>query len=163
MSWSKRQIVEQAFNEIGLAGYIFDLQPEQLRTALRQLDSMMATWDAKGIKLGYPISLNPDNIDIDQNTGIPTAAYEAVYLNLGIRLAPGFGKQVSTDTKISAKMALDGLFAAAAFPRQQQFPNTTPAGAGNKPWRTFDDAFLRPPDDNPLVVDSNGQLDFVGD
>ena len=31
MAWTKRQIVTQAFEEIGLASYVFDLEPEQLR------------------------------------------------------------------------------------------------------------------------------------
>ena len=160
--WTKRQILEQAFNEIGLAGYLFDLSPEQLQTAARQLDSMMATWDAKGIKLGYPLALNPQNIDIDQDTFIPTAAYEAVYLNLGLRIGPGFGKTIPAETRINAKMAYDTIVAIAAMPRQQQMPGTMPAGAGNKPWRRYDDNFLRQPDEGPLTVDPNGQLDFIG-
>lgn len=163
MSWSKRQIIEQAFNEIGLAGYVFDLSPEQLQTAARQLDSMMLTWDAKGIRLGYPFAASPQDIDIDQDTNLPTAANEAVYLNLSLRIGPGFGKAVPPDTKTNAKLAYDAVIGIAAMPRERQFPGTMPAGAGNKPWRTFDDAFLRGPDENPLNVESNGQLDFVGD
>lgn len=163
MAWTKRQLIEQAFNEIGLAGYVFDLSPDQLQTAARQLDSMMLTWDAKGIRLGYPFALNPQNIDIDQDTFIPTAAYEAVYLNLGLRIGPGFGKAVPAETRVNAKMAYDAILSIAAMPREQQMPGTMPAGAGNKPWRRYDDAFLRQPDDNPLAVDPNGQLDFVGD
>lgn len=162
MSYSKRQIVEQAFNEIGLAGYLFDLSADQMQTAVRQLDAMMATWDAKGIKLGYPIALDPQNIDIDQDSFIPTAAYEAVYLNLGCRIGAGFGKQIPTETKINAKMAFDAIVAIAAFPREQQLPGTMPAGAGTKPWRRYDDPFVRRPDDGPLTVEPNGQLDFIG-
>mgnify|MGYP003525752305 CR=1 FL=1 len=55
MGWTKRQFVTQAFEEIGLAAYVFDLTPEQLQSALRRLDSMMASWNAKGIRLGYQI------------------------------------------------------------------------------------------------------------
>ena len=29
MGWTKREYVEQAFEEIGLASYVFDLTPEQ--------------------------------------------------------------------------------------------------------------------------------------
>ena len=35
MGYSKRQFVAAAFEEIGLASYVFDLQPEQLQSALR--------------------------------------------------------------------------------------------------------------------------------
>ena len=62
MAYTKRDIVNQAFGEIGMADYVFDLQPQQLDSALRQLDMMMATWNGKGIRIGYPIFgvlLNP--------------------------------------------------------------------------------------------------------
>lgn len=163
MSWTKRQFIEQAFSEIGMAGYVFDLSPEQLQTAMRQLDSMMATWSAKGIKVGYPTASSPENSDLDTETGAQLEANEAIYLNLGIRLAAGFGKQVMQDTKTSAKMAYDALMGVSVFPRQQQMPGTMPAGAGNKTWRRYDDPFLRQPDDNPLANQNNGQLGLVGD
>lgn len=160
MSWTKRAYIEQAFEEIGLAGYIFDLSPEQLQSAARRLDSMMLTWDAKGIALGYPFSASPENIDIDQETNLPTAANEAVYLNLSLRLGPGFGKTVPAETRTNAKLAYDAILALAAMPRERQFPDTMPAGAGNKPWRTHNDAFLRQPNTGPFDVDEAGQLVF---
>lgn len=159
MGWTKRQFVTQAFEEIGLAAYVFDLTPEQLQSALRRLDSMMATWNAKGIRLGYPIPSNPDDSDLDQESGVPDSANEAIYLNLGIKLAPGFGKSVSTETKASAKLAYDTLLARAAMPVEQQLPGTMPAGAGNKPWRVYDDPFLRQPVD-PLLAGEDGPIEF---
>ena len=42
MGWTKQQLVEQAFEEIGMANYVFDLQVEQLQSAMYQLDAMMA-------------------------------------------------------------------------------------------------------------------------
>jgi hypothetical protein len=45
VAWTKREFVVQAFSEIGLASYVYDLQPEQLQTALNRLDSMLATWN----------------------------------------------------------------------------------------------------------------------
>ena len=38
MSYSKRQIVEQAFEELGLATYVFDMTPDQFDSALKRLD-----------------------------------------------------------------------------------------------------------------------------
>ena len=103
MSWTKRQFVVQAFEEIGLASYVFDLSPEQMDSALRRLDSMMAAWNAKGIRLGYPIPGNPQDSSLEEKTGVPDSANEAVYMGLAVRLAPGFGKVVSPDTKSAAK------------------------------------------------------------
>ena len=163
MTWTKRQFITQAFDEIGLSGYVFDLSPDQLNSALLKLDSMMAQWDAKNIKLGYPLAASPQNSDIDTETDVPLQSVEAIYTNLAMRIAASFGKAVSIETRQFAKIAYDTLLASAAFPRQQQMPGTMPAGAGNKPWRDRDNPFLRQPDDNPLAVDGNGQLDFVGD
>ena len=162
MAWTKRQYIEQAFSEIGLAGYVFDLSPEQLQTALRQLDSMMSTWDAKGVQVGWPISVTPGNADLDTEVSFIPGYDEAVFLNLAIRLAPGFGKAVGVETRSAAKMAYDALLLQAARPRQMQYPGTLPSGAGNKPWRD-DSPFLDQPNDDPLQVGAGGQLEFTGD
>ncbi|MNO65792.1 P22 tail accessory factor [compost metagenome] len=163
MSWTKRQIVEQAFSKIGLAGYVFDLTAEQLQDAMAQLDSMMAEWDGNGIKLGYPLALNPQNADLDQETNLPPYAVQAVYLNLGVRLGSDFGKEIPPRTLVNAKQGYDGLLARAAFPKEQQLPGTMPRGAGQKPWRRVDDPFIRQPNDDPLQIGSNGDLEFLGD
>ena len=153
MGYSKRQFVTKAFGEIGLASYAFDLSPAQLQDAVERLDSMMAAWNAKGIRLGYPLSSSPQEADLDAASGVPDSANEAIALNLGIRLAPGYGKIVSQDTKIMAKAAYDTLMSRAAMPHERQFPKM-PAGAGNK--RV---TFLNTPVD-PLLAGPDGQIDF---
>lgn len=158
MGWTKRQFVEQAFEEIGLASYTFDLSPAQLESAMRRMDTMMATWNAKGIRLGYPIPSSPENSDLDQETNVPDSANEAIYLNLGIRLAPGYGKTVSPDTKVSARSAYEAILSKAAMPAEQQLPSTLPAGAGNKPWR-YDNPYLQDPVD-PLLAGEDGEIQF---
>lgn len=160
MAYTKRDIVEQAFEEIGLASYVFDLQPQQLDSALRRLDAMMATWNAKGIRLGYPLPSSPADSDLDQDTGVPDNAIEAMILNLAVRVAPGFGKTVSPDTKGNAKRAYNELLANSAMPLEMQLGNETiPSGAGNKGWRYYNNPFLRAPQD-PLQVGSDGILDL---
>lgn len=163
MPYTKRQLIEQAYEEIGLASYAFDLSPEQMQAAGRRLDSMMATWMERGILVGYPLSSDPGNLDISQDTGLPDYAVEAVALNLGIRLAPTVGRQVMPDTKASAKAAYDALIVRAAIPNEQQYPYGTPAGAGAKPWRLTGDPFLPSPNDEPINLGQNGQLVFNGE
>ncbi len=160
MGWLKGQLVDEAFAEIALAGYVFDVGPEARETGLRRLDAMMAQWNAIGIRLGYALPSSPANSDIDAESGIPDSAYEAVFMNLAIRIASGFGKTLSQDTRNVAKAAYDTLLARAAFPPQQQLPNTLPQGAGNKPWRRNDSPFMPNPVD-PLVGTQGGdQIDF---
>ena len=157
MSWTKKQIIEQAFEEIGLASYIFDLTPDQLDSALRRLDLMVASWQAKNIQIGYPLSTSPQNSDIDTPIETSLNNNEALVLNLAVRLAPAYGKSVSPDTKATAKLLYDQLLIEAAAPYEQQFPRTMPLGAGFK--RT-DQVFVNVPDLNPLVVESNDQMLF---
>ena len=55
MGYTKRQFVEAAHDELGLSSYVFDMPTEQLQKTMRRLDAMMAEWNAKGIRLGYPM------------------------------------------------------------------------------------------------------------
>lgn len=158
MSWTKRQFVEQAYEEIGYAGYVFDLEPEQLQSAMRRMDAMLATWNAKGIRIGYPLPSSPQNSDLDDETNVPDSANEAIYTNLALKIAPTVGKAVSQDTKVSAKAAYDTLLMLAAVPPEMQLPNTMPSGSGNKPWR-WDDSFLNDPVD-PLLAGGDGVIEF---
>jgi len=159
MGWSKRQFVTQAFDEIGLASYVFDLSPEQLQSALQRLDMMIASWNALGIRLGYPLPSSPLDSDLDEQTNVPDSANQSIYTNLAIKLAPSYGKQVMPDTKATAKESYNTLLSRAAMPPEQQLPGSMPAGAGNKPWRGYDDPFLRRPVD-PLLAGQDGPIEF---
>lgn len=143
MGWTKREFISQAFEEIGLASYVFDLQPEQLESALRRLDAMLAGWNANGIRLGYPLPGSPNASDLSVDTGVPDYANEAIYLGLALRLAPGYGKTVSPETKQLADMAYNAMVNQTAPPTpERQLPQTMPLGQGTKPWRN----------DNPYVI-----------
>jgi hypothetical protein len=159
MGYTKRQFVTAAFEEIGLASYAFDLQPEQIESARRRLDAMMADWNGKGIRLGYPIPSSPQEGSIDEETNVPDSAYEAIICNLGIRLAPSYGKQVMPETKATAKQGYDTLLQRATAPLEQQLPDTMPSGAGNKPWRVYDNPFLRPPVDR-VTAGPDGPIEY---
>jgi len=158
VSYTKRQFVEEAFAELGMANYTFDLQPQQLDTALRRLDAMMATWNAKGIRLGYPLPSSPQDSDLDTETQVPDSANEAIVANLAIRIAPQYGKSVAIDTRTTAKLGYDTLLARAAFPLEQQFPQTLPLGAGQKPWR-YDTPFMPAPVD-PVLAGPDGPIEL---
>jgi hypothetical protein len=155
--WTKRQIIEQAFEEIGLASYGFDLTADQLESALRRLDLMVASWQARNIQIGYPLPASPENSNIDEEIQTSLNNNEALVLNLAVRLAPAYGKSLSPDTKATAKLLYDQLLIEAAMPYEQQFVRTLPLGAGFK--RT-DQVFVNVPDLNPLIVENNDQMLF---
>lgn len=158
MSWTKRQIVSEAFAELALASNDFDIQPEEQQTALRRLDTLMATWEARGVRAGYRFPASLADSDLDADSGLPDSAIEAAYLNLAIRLAAMFGKTITPDTKKAARDAFDPLLKACAQPIEQQLPGTLPRGAGNKPWRTTRQNFFPNPEPLILGTDQGGQL-----
>jgi hypothetical protein len=134
MGYTKRQYIEGAFEELGMADYVFDMTPEEFQGASRRLDAMMAFWNLKGIQIGYPGVSSPENTDIDVQTGIANGATEAIITNLAIRIAPSYGKTPSEDTKATAKTSFETLALAASLPVQVQWPGTMPMGAGNRWW-----------------------------
>ena len=158
MSWTKRQFVEQAFEEIGLASYVFDLQAEQLQAALRRLDSMMARWNALGVRIGYPLPSSPEDSDLDTETSVPDAANEAVYTNLAIGIAPTVGKQISPETRSAAGRSYKALLVSNVEIVEQQVSNL-PRGAGAKPYRHTRDEFLDNPTDE-LAAGNDSLIDL---
>jgi len=159
MSYTKRQFIYEAFAEIGMAEYVFDLEVEQLQSARRRLDSMLAEWNGGGIRIGYPLPDSPEDSALDDTTGVPDSANEAIITNLAIRLAPSFGKTVNPSTKASAKSSFAVLMSRAAMPQEMQLPSGMPAGAGNKPQHTGSVFMPEPSDalavgpDSPLILE----------
>lgn len=145
MSWTKQQIIEQALTEIGKNPNIFNIDPDDMQAALRTLDSMMASWGNRGIRLGYALPAGPNDSELDSESGLPDWAIEAVYLTLAVRLGPSYGKTLSQQTLLAARTAFASLPNLAAFPPEQQFKPSLPSGAGNKPYRTPNYTFLPPP------------------
>jgi hypothetical protein len=145
MGYSKKQFIDSALEEIGLGRYAFDISPEQEESALRLLDSMMALWNAGGIRISYPLPSSPQYSDITAETTVPDAAYEAIRTNLALALAPQYGRQVMPHTTRSAAISLQVLRARFTVIPQMQFKAGTPLGAGNKPWRRGATPFIQSP------------------
>lgn len=148
---TKNDIINLAFEELGFAGYVFDLSAEQQQSALSRLDMMMAQWSTKGIRVGYN---GGDDTSPATPLGVTDLAHGAMYLNLAVLLGPMLGKQVSPETKIAAKQAYDALLSRAAMPMPIQLQQL-PAGAGHK--RVI---FTTPPTDR-LEAGPDAELEFI--
>lgn len=149
MGHSKRHYITEAYSEIGKADYAFDLNPEALQSALRRLDSMLAEWDGRGIRIGY---VGGNGLgDIDADTLIPAWADEAIVLNLAIRLAPGFGKAVAPETKTQAGISLRTVMSKTAQSRPRSLPGY--GGAGNY-------GRAMPAPEETISVGNDDQLEF---
>ena len=119
MSWTKKQIIEQAFTEIGIASFTFDTTADERENSLRILDTMMAEWTTRGIVFtptAYPATVNPGGGSIDAETNAPNDAVAPMYNNLALRLAPGFGKAPSNQTKLDAKAGFSMLAESVTIP-----------------------------------------------
>lgn len=163
MSWTKRQLIEGAFGELALASYDYDLSPEEMDAGLRRLDTMMATWLGLGIQIGYALATNPDDSDLDQDSGIPIYAVEAVYMSLATKIAAGKGKALPPSTLKNTKAAYDALIlnVAKSQVQEQQLAAGTPLGQGRKPWRNIN-PYVKTPDTKPLRYGDDGGLDMTG-
>ena len=160
MAYTKRQIVDAAFAELALAGYVFDITPEEQLSAVGRLDMMMALWGKIGQRLGYAGTANPESSDPDQDSGLPDWAIEAAVLNLAVRLAPGFGKSLSRATVGLANEAKNYVFAQCASIPQMQPMGNLPIGAGFKNrWRPA--PFANQPADR-LTTGRDGLLELNG-
>lgn len=133
MSWTKRQIIEQAYEELGLGAMFLDLQPDQIESARRKLDTMVAGWSSRNIQIGYPLASEANSSDVDQETNVPDYAVQALYLNLAIRLAAGHGKVVTPETRQQANESYrDVIRGATRNPPSMMYSCFLPSGAGNK-------------------------------
>lgn len=129
MGWTKMQLVKAAFEEMGLADYVFDLSPEQIQSALLRQDSMIGRW--KGVNIHWPFEA-PNDISGETDTNCPDYAVEAIILNLAVRLAPSYGKSLSPATLAHATTAFDTLSEwSADLPPVRQLPAML-LGTGNK-------------------------------
>jgi hypothetical protein len=153
MSWTKKQLIVAAFDEIGLGSYEFDMQQGQYASALNKLDSMMAGWNGKGIRLGYPLSDTQEGSSVDDDSLIPDWSYEATYQNLALRLAPSFGKVVMPELKQSAKDGYDIIVTKTNTMPTIQLTGL-PSGQGAKSWQSDSSTTLKSP--TTILTDGAG-------
>lgn len=155
MSWTKRQLIDAAFAEIGLGSYSFDASPEQLQFALKRMDAMAAGWDGLGIRMGYPLPGSPESSNIDAETQVPDWAAEALFLNLAVALGPVYGKVTDIMLRAEAKNSKNAVMIRAAAPASRAV-EVLPSGAGNK---EFTDAFTSGSQDR-IGTGNDGFLTF---
>lgn len=129
---TKGDLVNAAYEEIGLAGYVFDMQPEEIQTGVRRLERFMMMLDGRGIRLGYSAAASARDASANDESGIPDWAEDAIIPLFALRLAPTLGKQVHPDTQIAARRGLNTLLVGTYTIPQMQMPRHMPIGLGNR-------------------------------
>ncbi len=147
---TKGEIIRQAYEEIGLGDYVFDMTAEQRQAALVRLDGLAAQWDATGLRFGFVLGGTPDT-----ESGLPDTSVRAYALNLALSIAPTIGKQVSQDTRINARKAENALMITNYVIPQVQYPQMMPVGRGNQR-AVKDNPYFTPSD--PLTTGQDGEL-----
>ena len=93
---------------------------------------------------------------------IPDNAFEAMYLNLAVRISSGFGKQLAPETRIAASRTYQELLSTLINPIEQALDaRAVPAGAGNKTWQFTQNPFLAK-SEPPLTTGSDDTLESRG-
>lgn len=123
----KRQLILQAYDDLGYANYDFDMHPEMLSSGLTKLDNMITEWSGGGINLAYQLGAG-----MNEESGIPDIYNNAVISNLAIRLAGSIGKKIPAYLPIQAMTAMNFLIKGQVKPREQQMPVDFPLGAGHR-------------------------------
>lgn len=147
---TKREIVRQAYEEIGLGDYVFDMSPEMQQAALVRLDRLAAQWDATGLRFGFVLGGT-----LATESGLPDTSIGAYALNLALSIAPTIGKMVSQETRIAAREAKNALMITNYVIPQVQYPQMMPVGRGNQR-AVKDNPYFNPPD--PLTTGQDGEL-----
>lgn len=145
MSFTKGKYVEAAFNMATITPYVFDLQPEDLETGLLFLDIMMAEWNAKGIRLSYPLPSSQSVSSLTEETNVPDMANSAIISNLAVMISAAYGKAVSQTLSKIAADSFATLMARFADAPPMQLPGTMPAGAGSRRGSWTTNPFISPP------------------
>ena len=156
MSYTKRQFVEAALDELGLTD---STDNEQKQQALQRLDSMLASWSKKGIRLGYPLPNSPSDSSLDEDTGVPDSAEEVIVTGLAKRLAPTYGKTIPRESKVAFRDAYRVLLADAVEIKERQFSDSLPRGSGHKPHRTYGQEYFQE-SYKEIQTGKDGDLEF---
>lgn len=89
---TKGDIVNQAYVNLRISGLTSKATPEDTKMGLQTLEVMLLSWTNNGLNLGWIKSPYITDPDPQEDSGISDASYEAIYINLAVKLAPAFGK-----------------------------------------------------------------------
>ena len=99
----------------------------------------MAQWCGPGESLALPYNF-PTSIggsDLDDASGIPDFAFNAVSIALALRFNPVIGKTMSLESKLAMQSGMNAIRNACTNIPERLLPPNTLRGAGNKPWSTW--------------------------
>jgi hypothetical protein len=130
---TKRQLVEMAYEECSLAGYEFNVTPDELFSGLRRLDALMSQPPFDRLNYNAPAIFGQG--DLEDYSGIPDLAIGGTVSMLAEAIAPMMGKNMSAAAMSRKSSGMIAIRAATAIIPTVPYRYGTPRGAGRRyPW-----------------------------
>lgn len=153
MSETASTVIRDALQEILVQASEQPIQPNEATDAIRYLNRMMFSWEAKGIALGYTVVSS-----LGDDITIPDGALEGVVLNLAIKLAPQYDVTVSMDLRENARDAYKSVLKLSVTQPLSQYPSTLPVGSGNEGDTLDSNYHFYETDTNTLLSETTGTI-----
>ena len=122
------ELVNRAFQAIRISGLTTDAVPEESSMALSMLEDMMRELDSRNICTGY---IYADEIDPNEESGIPPYANNAASMNLASRIINFFGREVPVGIAKMATGGIDNWSSRTAKVNKISPPANQPRGSGS--------------------------------
>lgn len=135
MKATKAYFVQEGIAELGLAGAVYDMQPEDIERICNRLDANLAELETKGARIpGWSYADTPNVSNSATEVNVPTGLVNLLILSAAIVAAPSIGKNLSSVTVAQLKLARDNLlYRGRSIPQYQRNTNM-PVGSGNQVW-----------------------------
>jgi len=147
-------IIKDALTEITVLGAEAPVEPTDAQGAIRYLNRLMASLDAKGVDLGYTeVTSFADDITV------PAGANEGMVFLLAQRLWNQYsdGSPIPGSLVASAVSGLKAMRAIAVTIGASEYPSTLPIGSGNEGDGTWTDHFYEDLQDD-ILAESTGSI-----
>jgi len=131
---TKRELIQQAFEEIGLGSYAYNAKAEDFQTGLVRLNALLAEWAGTGA-----VTDGDTTGGLDADSDVPLDAERGVICALAQEIAPSYGKQPLPHTIAAARQGrILMIRIGSTIPQRQVDFTSVPAGSGYKePIRPF--------------------------
>ncbi len=135
---TKRSLIGQAYIEVALNGWEYDIGPEELEKALVRLDMLSSELVLRGIDINYNAPSAIGFGDLDDELGCPDGAFFGLAILLAKRLCPSMGKKLSMESREALDAAEKALRASAKMlVPNMRLARSTPLGSGNRTWPLY--------------------------
>lgn len=126
---TNREIIDRAYQIIGVSDAMFERTPEEYASAILPLGSLMLEYPYN--TLGY-VYENEAGLRVEEETGITRASLDTVAYGLAKRIAPTINKTLSAEASSEAARLYTLLLSTAAVVPSMPLGHATPSGAGNR-------------------------------